>query len=351
VREQAYAPLRGLGDWIATRSSGDQRLVAAIRASDDDVYTTRLVDIREPALVEPRRGYVFLRRGLYRSSFNWSALDDGPDARALLQYGSWVASRRRVRFLPTAVSLRTRWEENYWHCHDEVLSKLLLLDRLDVPGDTPLLVGARLWDAEFFREMREEAGLRDRNWVVHDRPVWSERLLLPLQGPIQLENAVFSRDLFRAGGAETGRTSGGTPPLLYVSRPGDAIRHIENHDELYHELSPMGFEAVQPERLSFREQIEWFRAARCVVLPHGAALANLMYRVGRPTGLVELFPADPDYLRRVYGPWLSRAAGFAYRAVVGSALSRRRGFTVDPNQVAAAAAAVLREVDQTSGGA
>ena len=64
------------------------------------------------------------------------------------------------------------------------------------------------------------------------------------------------------------------------------------------------------------------RAARCVVLPHGATLANLMYRVGRPTGLVELFPGDPDYLRRVYGPWLSRAAGFVYRAVVGSELSR-----------------------------
>ena len=91
-----------------------------------------------------------------------------PRLRSYVEYVAWLLGRDRVRCLPEAVSFRTRWEENYWHCHDEVLSKLILVERMGLPGDIPLLIGPRLWNAPFFQEMRSAAGLRERNWIVHD---------------------------------------------------------------------------------------------------------------------------------------------------------------------------------------
>jgi hypothetical protein len=345
VLEEPYMPLRGLSEWLAPRCDESRGMVEAVRVSEEDVYTTRLVDIREPALVEPGRGYVFLRHGVYRPSFNWWQLDDGPHVRSFCEYAAWLLGRDRVRCLPEAVSFRTPWEENYWHCHDEVLSKLILVERMGLPGDIPLLIGSRLWNAPFFQEMRSAAGLRERNWIVHDTPVWAKRLVLCVQGPTRLENACFARDLFRDADAGFARATGAGAPLLFISRPRGITRHLGNDEELRRELARVGFRTVQPERLPFWEQVDCFRAARCVVLPHGAGLANLVHRVGSPTGLVELFPGEPEFLRRVYGPWLSREAGFAYRAVVGSPLSEGDDFTVTPDAVTRAVDAVLRELD------
>lgn len=345
VHEESYTPLRGLSDWIASRCDGRSDIVEAIRASDEHVYVERIVDIREPALVEPRQGYVFVRYGVYRPSFNWWQLNDGPHMRSFGSYAAWLLRRDRVSFLPEAVSFRTRWEANYWHCHDEVLSKLILVDRMELPPEIPLLISPLLWNAPFFREMRLARGLRDRNWVVHDRPVWSMRLILCIRGPTRIENARFARDLFRDSDIGVARASGAEMPLLFLSRPPGIERHLDNDEELRAELDRFGFQTLQPEHLPFWDQVERFRAARCVVLPHGAGLANLVHRVGRPTGVVELIPGDREFLRRVYGPWLSREAGFAYRAVVGSAMSNNDGFTVAPEAVTTAVASVLRELD------
>jgi hypothetical protein len=344
VKEATYYPIRGLGDWVASRSDDRGVVADAIRPFDGDVYRTRTIDIREPALLEHRRGYVFLRHGVYRPSFNWWQFDEGPHVRAFADYARWLVRPGRVAYLAEAVSFRTRWEENYWHCHDEVLSKLLLVDRMGLASDVPLLIAPRLWDAPFFQDMVRAPSLRDRNWVVHDTPIWSKRLILCIQGPTSPDSPRFTRDLFRDPDVDLAPDDTNAP-LLFVNRPATVERHLANDGELRDALATLGFDSIEPERLTFWEQVERFRAARCVVTPHGAAFANLVHRVGRPTGVVEIFPDDADYVGRVYGPWLSRESGFAYRALVGSPMSGSGAFTVSREAVVGAVSAVLREVE------
>jgi len=344
VNEATYYPIRGLGDWVASRADERGVVADAIRPFDADAYWTRTVDIREPALLEPRSGYVFLRHGVYRPSFNWWQYDDGPHIRAFADYARWLTRPGRVRYLAEAVSFRTNWEQNYWHCHDEVLSKLLLVDRMQLSPDIPLLIAPRLWHAPFFQEMLRARALRDRNWVVHDAPVRSNRLILCIQGPTSPDSPRFTRDLFRDPDVSVAPVDA-TAPLLFVNRPATVERHLDDDGELRDALATLGFDSIEPERLTFWEQVERFRAARCVVTPHGAAFANLVHRVGRPTGVVEIFPDDADYVGRVYGRWLSRESGFAYRAVVGSRMSGSGAFTVSRDAVVGAVTAVLREVE------
>jgi hypothetical protein len=76
---------------------------------------------------------------------------------------------------------------------------------------------------------------------------------------------------------------------IYVSRQNTPKRPLANEPELEEALSSNGFEVVCTERLSLKEQIEMFRRATCVVAPHGAGLANLVWGE-EPCKVVEIFP-------------------------------------------------------------
>lgn len=75
---------------------------------------------------------------------------------------------------------------------------------------------------------------------------------------------------------------------VYVSRKNTPRRALNNEGELEEALTAIGFKTVYAEQLSLREQIEVFRQARCVVAPHGAGLANLVW-CDKPSGVIEIF--------------------------------------------------------------
>jgi hypothetical protein len=100
---------------------------------------------------------------------------------------------------------------------------------------------------------------------------------------------------------------------ILISRAGAASRRIRNEDDLLQALSPLGFERYRLETLPVEEQIALFQDAECVVAPHGAGLANLVF--APETAVVELFAADyivPHYYL------LCKAVGASYAAWNGS---------------------------------
>ena len=71
------------------------------------------------------------------------------------------------------------------------------------------------------------------------------------------------------------------PPLdkkrrLYISRV-DSNRQLSNEDEIWPYLNSIGFEKLIMSTLSVRDQIDAFRVAECIVLPHGAAGSHLLF--------------------------------------------------------------------------
>jgi capsular polysaccharide biosynthesis protein len=70
---------------------------------------------------------------------------------------------------------------------------------------------------------------------------------------------------------------GGHGRKIYVSRLADKHRHAGGEADLVHALSRRGFSIVAPADMSLPEQIATFRAARLVVGPHGAGLANISF--------------------------------------------------------------------------
>jgi len=138
--------------------------------------------------------------------------------------------------------------------------------------------------------------------------------------------------------AGLGRDAAGAGEKIYVSRAGARRRRVVGEEALRAALEARGFVTVRLEERSWAEQIALFQAARVVVAPHGAGLANLVF-CAPGTRVVELFARDyvnPGYWR------LAALGGLDYRPVVaaGSGAPREER-TANGTDIAVAVAAVL----------
>src|SRR5207248_5852362 len=64
---------------------------------------------------------------------------------------------------------------------------------------------------------------------------------------------------------------------LYLSRADAAVRRIANQSEISQALCQDGFDIIEPENLSWREQTDLFAGASVIIAPHGAALGNIVF--------------------------------------------------------------------------
>ena len=68
-----------------------------------------------------------------------------------------------------------------------------------------------------------------------------------------------------------------SPPRILVCRSLAMSRNLVNRAAMIEALKPLGFVAIQPEKLSFDEQVLAFAEAEAVVCEFGAAMANVMF--------------------------------------------------------------------------
>ena len=116
------------------------------------------------------------------------------------------------------------------------------------------------------------------------------------------------------GRGATGAVGAACGERIYVTREKAKRRRVANEGALWAELAPRGFARVALEELSWAEQIAVFRAARVIVAPHGAGLANLVF-CEPGTRVVEL--VNRAYFNPVF--WrLAALRGLDYRAAVGA---------------------------------
>jgi len=128
----------------------------------------------------------------------------------------------------------------------------------------------------------------------------------------------------------------GGPDRIYLSRRDAVRRPLVNEAELEARLQKLGFVCVQSGKLSVAEQAGLFSAAKWVVAPHGAGLANLVFA---PSGarVIELLP--PESRNPCY-QHLARACGLLYTSLIGTRTHKfacrddhHAEFTIDVSEV------------------
>jgi capsular polysaccharide biosynthesis protein len=97
---------------------------------------------------------------------------------------------------------------------------------------------------------------------------------------------------------------------LYISRSEAPSRHVANEAELVPLLENLGFETIRPEGMPFRDQVALFSEAGAIAAPHGAGLANMVWKSG-PCRVVEMMPPT---VNDVYAR-MAVSLGFDYKVI------------------------------------
>jgi hypothetical protein len=100
---------------------------------------------------------------------------------------------------------------------------------------------------------------------------------------------------------------------LYISRKDATFRKIINEDEIVDLLVSNGFHILSLSEHDFEDQVLFFSAAKIIISPHGASLANLAF-CEKGTRVIELF--HPNYITPMYYS-LSKILNLDYSYIIG----------------------------------
>jgi hypothetical protein len=107
---------------------------------------------------------------------------------------------------------------------------------------------------------------------------------------------------------------------FWISRNRARWRRVVNEEELLPILERAGFELVELERLTFREQVDLLARAGAVAGPHGAGMTDLLF-APRGIRVLEIFP--PEFVNPVFYS-MANALDQEYHYFTGSTLPEDR---------------------------
>lgn len=211
---------------------------------------------------------------------------------------------------PIGVAITGLGSSNWYHWLIEILPLAMLSSRLPIPfRDYPLLVSDDYAKNANFRDSLEPFRLGRRvveldkssncsvgDLIVIDSPVQGPFNLGPGLWPkvadYQLNTDVlyeFRGKILKSLSIEVARPT----EMLFLARNNS--RRSYNQDDLLEIAQRFGFMVVYPETLSFREQVQLFYSARCIVGASGAAWANILFCQSSTIGLTWTFPEYREF--------------------------------------------------------
>lgn len=197
--------------------------------------------------------------------------------------------------VPMAISMVGSTTANYIHWLTETAPKLAMVDDFDAWRDVPLVVDAGLHPniMEAIRCLNTTG--RPIVTLARWQMLTAERLLaipavayvpFDFKPGLELDRldihpgyALYSPDglnLVRQRLVSRLATGGTGKRRLYLRRAGKS-RQMTNAEEVEALVRSLGFEIVEPESLSFAEQVNLFSQAEAIVGQGGAAFGNIMF--------------------------------------------------------------------------
>jgi hypothetical protein len=265
---------------------------------------------RQPLVMEPAYGWAIQGPRLL--------LDHSLPYKFYLQYPAlksglaWLRLGKSCKSAAPLLSLRDVGEGNYFHCYNDILAKLALAEQAGLPEGLPLLVGHGLYEKPFFQELISRGELRSRNWC----PQAPTRHVAASSACFLKTRPCSARTIGRLLGLiNAPKPAIRSQDRIFVQRRSGAGRELENPAEVADCFRRFAFRPVELEDATVADQMELFGKARFIAGIHGAGLANIIFRAGARTGVLELFPPNnipPHYY------WLSQQLEFDYVAVAGS---------------------------------
>lgn len=204
---------------------------------------------------------------------------------------------------------------NYYHWMVDCLPRVISLSRAEPKAKVTLIMPDSIGQVQrvslnaILPANFEIQYYPDYSWLQLERFLWPS--LVSAQG-----NAFLPADYYEAIRRPIFERFD-LPPVhaqkerLYVTRRGGRCRRICNEEALMAFLKPYGFQMVDLNELSFREQVELFHRADIVVGPHGAGF-NLLFFCGK----VHVVVLHPNQVPQNHFHTMAKGLGHHYHFVL-----------------------------------
>lgn len=228
--------------------------------------------IAESGAIWPHSFMAPFRRDRLRTVKSISAAHDGPDENGLVFHPLLLkgASRIKGRHFLTAQP----GSPNFGHFMLDIVPQIALGAEIGAPMlSWPL----RAWQKEIVARINPPSGLlreipAQNHWI--EEPVISNRMA----GVCAHAAHPAVKPVFEAIRATVDVAAHAhLPKKFFLMRGPGHGRALKNRVALGEALAPLGIVALQPELLSFEQQVALFAQAELVVAEFGAALANLVF--------------------------------------------------------------------------
>ncbi len=212
-------------------------------------------------------------------------------------------------------------DKNYWHFLHDLLGQVALAQKT-IPRTVPFLISKELYEMPFFKEaLLESNSLAACQWIVRDQYYKAAKVYF-LQVLPNSNEQFF--DAIRLLGAPS--PSNSKQRKIYLKRNNNRIRFLKNSEAIEKIAIKYGFEIIDADYLSLKEQMTLFSECKQLIGIHGAGLTNIIFRQNAELHLLELLPAD--YIQPHYF-WLSKGFGKKYSCILGTPTSIDTSFSIN----------------------
>lgn len=226
---------------------------------------------------------------------------------------AFIHMRKNTKYkIQSAATFLDAGSRNYAHWLTEVLPRVLLFIKNKEYESIPLLIDSGLHE-NIMSSLKCAVDLEKTCYLVDNEvEVLADKLYVtnaasyvpfePRPDSVKCgSHGVFNKhaiDMMRKTFIPAKAAKGKKSRRIFIKR-GQNIRAIKNEDKIIGALKTIGFEIIEPEKLSFQDQVKTFSNADVIVGASGAALANLIFSPAEAKNII-LAAANP-LLK--YGYW------------------------------------------------
>jgi hypothetical protein len=206
---------------------------------------------------------------------------------ALLKYDG----KRCERTIESGIMLSGKFSQNYYHEMYEIMVKLLILEKIQISEDVPLIVDEIVFHVNSFKQLFETLNRSNRkieaigaNEMVEFGTLYcfsAVNIIPPNRkyindasaSEIIFDIAIIRRMRERLLAVKSERYF---PARIFLSRKNTKNRNY-NEDEVILLVKRYGFSVVIPENYDLFDQMALFNGADCIIGASGAAFSNILF--------------------------------------------------------------------------
>ncbi len=198
------------------------------------------------------------------------------------------------------------WSKNYFHWILECFPRILALKKTGI--NAPLLIPNHLYQVKYIRESLDDLGIQVIPFNFRQSFIVEKLYTVTHDAPCAFD-ITYLQELKKFFLKVDGSSVINKGRKIYVSRRDATKRRIVNEAELEPLLLERGFEIIQMEKLSFKQQRILMMESKVLVSSHGAGFTNMLFM---PSGavIIELHPDTVRYNSCFYH--LASALGLEY---------------------------------------